>query len=120
VLVLVACGGLISISTGSGSSENDPRFFNCCAVIAQFHLKIPQDLVWKHYNTLLVLMINYMEAMHQNPFVWLVRKLIRNLVHLLDRSLVLQIETNVFPELDFQMHLHDLPKGRLQSAPRAL
>jgi hypothetical protein len=42
------------------------------------------------------------EALHPNPFVWLVRELVRNLVHSLDRSLVLQIETNAFPELDFQ------------------
>ena len=48
----------------------------------------------------------YSEALHPNPFVWsvpeLVRYFVRDLVHLLDHSSVLQIETNAFPELDFQ------------------
>ncbi len=52
---------------------------------------------------------------------------VHHLACLLVCSLVPQIETNDFPELDFQqqgsglgMHLHYMPKERLQSVPRAL
>ena len=37
------------------------------------------------------LMKGYLEALHPNPFVWLVRELVRNLVYLLDCLLVPQI-----------------------------
>ncbi len=65
------------------------------------------------------------EALHPNPFVWLVCKLVRNLVCFLDCSSIPQIGWNDFPELDFWqkgsnmwMHLHALPKERLPTAPR--
>jgi hypothetical protein len=69
----------------------------------------------------------WLEALHPNPFVWLVRVLIRDLVHSLDCSLVAVIKSNNWPKLDFQlpsqdlwMHLHDLLKERLPIAPRTL
>ncbi len=43
-----------------------------------------------------------LEALHPNSFVWLVCKLVRNLVYLLDHSLVAVIESNGCPKLDFQ------------------
>jgi hypothetical protein len=36
----------------------------------------------------------WLEALHPNPFVWFRCKLVCNLVHLLDRSLVAVIESN--------------------------
>ncbi len=67
----------------------------------------------------------WLEALHPNPFVWLVCELVCDLVHSLDLSLVAVIESNNWPELDFQllsldlwMHLHDLLKERVPIAPR--
>ncbi len=66
----------------------------------------------------------WLEALHSNPFVWLVCKLVRNLVHSSDHSSVAAIESNNWPELDFQlpsldlwMHLHDLLKEIVPVAP---
>jgi len=49
-----------------------------------------------------------LEAHHPNPFVWLVRESVRDLVHSLNRSLIPQIESNDSPELDFQQLGSDL------------
>ncbi len=53
-------------------------------------------------ETILFLMKGCQEAMHPVPIIWLVCKSVRDLVHLLDRSLAQQIETTDYPELDFQ------------------
>ncbi len=45
----------------------------------------------------------WLEALHSNPLIWLVPELVRELVYLLDRSLVAVIESNNWPELDFQL-----------------
>ncbi len=67
----------------------------------------------------------WLEALHPNPFVCLVCKLVCNLVHSLDHALVAVIESNNWSELDFQlpsldlwMHLHDLLKDRVPISPR--
>jgi hypothetical protein len=49
-----------------------------------------------------------LETLHPNPFVWLVCKSVRELVHSLDRSLIPQIESNDSPELDLQQLDSDL------------
>ncbi len=40
------------------------------------------------------LMKGWLEALHPIPYVWLIRKSVRDLVHSLDRSLVAEIESN--------------------------
>ncbi len=47
------------------------------------------------------LMKGFLEAMHPNPFVWLVCKFVCDLVHLLDCSLVAVIKSNEWPKIDF-------------------
>jgi hypothetical protein len=44
-----------------------------------------------------------LEALHPNPFIWLVRELVRDLVHLLVCSLVAVIESNDLLKLDLQL-----------------
>jgi hypothetical protein len=51
------------------------------------------------------LMKGCLEALHPHPFVWLVRKLVSNLVYLVDRSVVAVIKSNDCPELDFQQQV---------------
>jgi hypothetical protein len=42
-----------------------------------------------------------LEALHTNPFVWLLCESVCDLVHLLDHSLIAEIESNDSPDLDF-------------------
>ncbi len=53
-------------------------------------------------------MISCLEALHPNPFVWLIHSLVCNLVYSFVCSMIPQIESNDLPELDFQLPSPDL------------
>ncbi len=102
-LLVAAIGWLISSSipgwsakdSGSDLSWHSQKFeclSNQWSYLEALHPALAHCMLLKFS-----LMKGCLEALHPNPFVWLVR----NLVHSLDCSLIAVIESNEWPKLDF-------------------